>query len=60
MPPEFTLTDQPFNTQYAPLGMLLALYKQKEVLKPLETVEIKGKTLRYSSSDKLEQLLVSV
>jgi len=28
---KFGLTDSTFNTQYAPLGMLLALYKQKQV-----------------------------
>ena len=29
---QFGLTDSTFNTQYAPLGVLLALYKQKQVL----------------------------
>jgi hypothetical protein len=35
---KFGFTDETFNTQYAPLGMLLALYQQKQVLKPLENV----------------------
>ena len=60
MNPKFNLTNQTFNTQYAPLGVLLALYQQKEVLKPLEKVKTKTKILRFSQKDKLEQVLVSI
>lgn len=60
MTPKFTLTDEAFNTQYAPLSVLLALYKQKQVLKPLQQVKIKAKMHRYSPIDKLEQVLVSI
>lgn len=35
---KFGFTDETFNRQYAPLGMLLALYQQKQVLQPLEDV----------------------
>ncbi|MCB9435052.1 MAG: hypothetical protein H6668_24075 [Ardenticatenaceae bacterium] len=57
---KFGLTNQSFNTQYAPLGMLLALYKQKQVLKPLENVTTTAKIVRFSQTDKLEQVLVSI
>lgn len=56
----FSLTDSTFNTQYAPLGVLLALYKQKQVLKPLEKVVTRTKTVHFSPIDKLEQVLVSI
>lgn len=57
---EFGLTDESFNTQYAPLGLLLALYNQKEVLKPLEMVKAKEKIIKFSASDKLSQIFVSI
>lgn len=57
---EFGLTDSTFNTQYAPLGMLLALYKQKQVLKPLENVVMSAKTVHFSPIDKLEQIFVTI
>jgi len=57
---KFGLTEQPFNTQYAPLGMLLALYKQKRVTKPLEDVTTTAKIVHFSQTDKLEQVLVSI
>lgn len=60
MNPKFGLTRQPFNTQYAPLGMLLALYKQKQVLKPLKNVKTTAKIVHFSPTDKLEQVLVSI
>jgi hypothetical protein len=60
MDPKFGLTNQAFNTQYAPLGVLLALYKQKQVLKPLENVKTTAKIIRFSQTDKLEQVLVSI
>lgn len=57
---KFSLTDETFNTQYAPLGMLLALYQQKQVLKPLENVTTTAKIIHFSLSDKLAQVLVSI
>lgn len=57
---KFGLTKQSFNTQYAPLGMLLALYKQKQVLKPLENVTSSAKIVCFSRTDKLEQIFVSI
>jgi hypothetical protein len=57
---KFGSTDETFNTQYAPLGMLLALYQQKRVLKPIENVTATAKIDHYSLTDKLEQVLVSI
>ena len=57
---KFGFTDKTFNTQYAPLGMLLALYQQKQVLQPLEMVTTTAKVVHFSLTDKLEQVLVSI
>lgn len=57
---KFGFTDETFNTQYAPLGMLLALYQQKQVLRPLENVITTAKIVHFSLPDKLEQVLVSI
>lgn len=57
---DFRLTKESFNTQYAPLGLLLALYKQKQVLNPLENVKTKTKIIKFSTADKLEQVFVSI
>ena len=57
---KFGFTNETFNTQYVPLGMLLALYQQKQVLKPLENVTTTAKIVHFSLSDKLEQVLVSI
>ncbi|MBX3057896.1 MAG: hypothetical protein KF770_15630 [Anaerolineae bacterium] len=57
---KFGFTDETFNTQYAPLGVLLALYQQKQVLKPLENVTTTAKIVHFSLTDKLAQVLVSI
>ena len=57
---QFDLTTEKFNTQYAPLGLLLALYKQKRVLQPLENVATTTKIVDFSLTDKLQQVLVSI
>lgn len=57
---QFDLCNEKFNTQYAPLGLLLALYKRKQVLQPLEKVETSIKTVDFSVGDKLQQVLVSI
>ena len=53
---QFDLTTEHFNTQYAPLGLLLALYKQKQVLQSLENVTATTKIVDFSTSDKLQQI----
>lgn len=60
MKTKFNFTDELHNTQYAPLGVLLALYKEKQVLKPLENVIVDAKIIHFSQKDKLEQVLVSI
>jgi len=57
---EFGLTDDPFNTQFAPLAVLLAHYKQNQVLAPLKKVVLQMKTRDFSPVSKLKQILVSV
>ncbi len=57
---QFDLTTEKFKTQYAPLGLLLALYKQKQVLKPLENIATTTKIVDFSMTDKLQQVLVSI
>ena len=57
---KFGFSEETFNTQYAPLGMLLALYQQKQVLKPLEAVTTTAKIVHFSLIDKLEQVLTSI
>jgi hypothetical protein len=54
------LSPENCNTQYAPLGLLLALYKQKQVLHPLEKVKTTTKIIEFSPIDKLEQIFVSI
>jgi hypothetical protein len=57
---EFGLTDDSFNTQFAPLAALLAHYQQNQVLAPLEKVALQMKTRDFSPVCKLKQVLVSI
>ncbi len=57
---QFDLTTNKFNTQYAPLGLLLALYKEKQVLQPLENMKTTTKIIDFSIVDKLQQILTSI
>lgn len=57
---EFRLSSKEFNTQYAPLGVLLAIYQQKQVLQPLENVKTRIKKVDFTMVDKLKQVLVSI
>ena len=57
---QFKLTAKKFNTQYAPLGLLLALYKEKQVLQPIESLKTRAKIINFSLADKLQQVLVSI
>lgn len=57
---EFGLTPELFNTQYAPLAVLLSYYRQENALQPLHKVDVPMKTRQYSPIDKLEQVLVSI
>jgi hypothetical protein len=57
---EFGLTDDVFNTQYAPLTALLAHYQHTQMLAPLEKVGIRMKIRDFSPVCKLKQVLVSI
>lgn len=57
---EIGQTESGFNTQYAPLALLLAHYREQQVLKPLEQVAIRMKKREFTPSDKLSQVLVSI
>jgi len=57
---EFGLTDACVNTQYAPLAALSVLYQQKQVLQPLEQVEIAGKVRDFRPTSKLIQIFLSL
>jgi hypothetical protein len=48
------------NTSYAPLAALWACYARKSMLEPLEMVETEMKTVRYSPTSKLRQVLLSI
>jgi len=60
MSAKFGYCDQSFNTKYAPLGVLLALYKQENVIHSLEKINSSMKTVKFSAIDKLEQVFVSI
>lgn len=53
-------TTSGFNTQYAPLAVLLAHYQAHNLLKPLESVPIQMKSRDFTPADKLSQVLVSM
>lgn len=57
---EFGLTKETINTQYAPLGAILAHYQQNQVLKPLEQVRIAMKSRDFTANDKILQVLISI
>jgi hypothetical protein len=54
------LRDGLVNTQYAPLAALSAHYQQNQTLKPLEMVDVRMKTVDYSPTTKLQQVLLSI
>lgn len=57
---ELGLTDTLVNTQYAALAAIFAHYQHKQVLQPLQGVEIRGKIRDFSPSSKLIQLFLSI
>ena len=56
----FGLTEEFFNTQFAPVAALWAYYQAYQVLKPLENVNMEMKTIDFSPTDKLVQVLLSI
>lgn len=57
---EIRTTKEKINTQYAPIAILLAHYKQNQVLEPLGQVSVKMKSYDFKPQDKLEQVLISI
>ncbi len=57
---EFGLTKGLFNTQFAPLAVIASYCKQMEYLKPLNMVEMGRKSVKFTQSDKLSQVFVSI
>lgn len=57
---EFGFTDEQINTQYAPLAVLLAHYREHQVLNALDQVQIPMKKRDFTPTDKLKQVLVSI
>ena len=57
---EFGITDDTFNTQYAPLAALLANYQHNQVFAPLEKVDLQMKIGDFSPVCKVKQVLLSI
>ena len=57
---EFGFTDEATNTRFAPVAALSAYYQTYQVLKPLESVNIAMKTLDFTPTEKLIQVLLSI
>jgi hypothetical protein len=54
------LSENLFDTAYAPLAALWMHWQQKETLKPLEEVEMSMKSVVFSPTSKLQQVLLSI
>jgi len=57
---EFGLTEDHFNSKYAPLAALAVTYRHRQVLKPLENLAIAMKKREIEATDKLIQVLISI
>jgi len=57
---EIGITKEPYNTKYAPLAVLAAIYRNHNRLEALQQVSIAMKKVYFSPQDKLEQLLLSI
>lgn len=57
---EIGFTDELRNTRFAPLALLSAYYQHKNMLEPLEQVQIPMRTRYFSSASKLIQVLISM
>jgi len=57
---EFDLTDDSFNTQFAPLAALSAHYQHNQMLAGLEQVNLRMKIRDFSPVCKLKQVLLSI
>jgi hypothetical protein len=57
---EFDLTDDSFNTQFAPLAALSAHYQHNRMLAALEKVDLRMKIRDFSPVCKLKQVMLSI
>jgi len=57
---EFGLSQEHFNTKFAPLAALAVRFQHLQTLKPLENVQPEIKTVEFSAADKLTQVLISM
>lgn len=53
-------TEELTNTHYAPLAALLALYQEKNLFQPLESVAVAMRRSEFTPSEKLVQVVVSI
>jgi len=57
---EIDFTSELTNTRFAPLAVLLALYQDKNLLEPLQQVQIPMRNRYFEPAEKLIQILVSI
>ena len=57
---EFDLTDNNLNTQFAPIGALIAYYQRQKVLEPLQLVVPAVKKRNYPLPNQLTQVFLSI
>jgi hypothetical protein len=57
---EICETGEGFNTEYAPLGAILAKYQTEKRFDPLERIPILMKSRDFTPADKLIQVLISI
>jgi len=57
---KFDLIDDYFNTQFAPIGALLAYYQHQKILEPLELVVPAVRKRKFSLSNQLTQVFLSI
>lgn len=57
---EISVTEEGFNTQFAPLAAILASYQREGMFQPLQTIPILMKSRGFSPTDKLIQVLLSI
>jgi hypothetical protein len=57
---EIDFTPELTNTRFASLAVLLALYQDKNLLEPLQQVQIPMRNRYFEPADKLIQILVSI
>ena len=57
---EFDTTDELTNTQFAPVGALMAYYEAQKVLEPLQSVTSVAQKEDFTLAEKLEQVVWSI